>query len=82
MKSTGIVRNLDELGRVTLPIELRRVLNLNPKSPVEIYAEKDMIVLKLYKENCIYCNSNKNIINFKDQCICDDCLTELSQLKG
>lgn len=51
MKSTGIVRKVDELGRVVIPIELRRTLGINEKDSLEIYVDDDKIVLKKYKPN-------------------------------
>ena len=55
MKSTGIVRRIDELGRVVLPIELRRTMNLEVRDPVEIFMEGDAIVLKKYEASCLFC---------------------------
>ena len=57
MKSTGIVRNLDNLGRVTLPIELRRSLDIDIKDPVEIFVDGDSIVLKKYQPVDIFTGS-------------------------
>ena len=78
MKSTGIVRKVDELGRVVLPIELRRTLDIEIRSPLEIYVDGDMIVLKKYEPACIFCGEAKDVVNFKDRIICTDCLKELS----
>ena len=51
MKSTGIVRKVDELGRVVIPIELRRTLDINIKDPLEIYVDNDRVVLNKYQPN-------------------------------
>ena len=61
MKSTGIVRPVDSLGRIVLPIELRRILNINCKDPVEIFVDEDKIVLKKYQPSCIFCDSMDEI---------------------
>ena len=65
MKSTGIVRNLDNLGRVTLPIELRRSLDIDIKDPVEIFVDGDSIVLKKYQPVDIFTGSNKDLIEYQ-----------------
>jgi len=78
MKSTGIVRKVDELGRVVLPIELRRTLDIEIRNPLEIYVDGDMIVLKKYEPACIFCGEAKDVVNFKDKIICNDCLKELA----
>ena len=67
MKATGIVRRIDELGRVVLPIELRRNLEIAEKDPVEIFVDEDMIVLKKYTPSCVFCSNTKNVIKFKDK---------------
>lgn len=79
MKSTGIVRKIDELGRVVLPMELRRNLNLNIKDSIEIYVEKDTILLKKYEPCCIFCGESANIENFKGKNVCESCKKELSK---
>jgi len=78
MKSTGIVRRVDELGRVVLPIELRRTLDIEIRSPLEIYVDGDLIILRKYEPACIFCGEAKDVINFKDKIICSDCLKELN----
>ena len=79
MKSTGIVRKVDELGRIVLPIELRRMLDIYEKDPLEIYVDDDSIVLKKYAPACIFCGNAKDIVNFKDKKICSQCLAELQE---
>jgi transcriptional pleiotropic regulator of transition state genes len=78
MKSTGIVRRVDELGRVVLPIELRRTLDIEIRSPLEIYVDGDLIILRKYEPACIFCGEAKDVINFKDKIMCSDCYKELS----
>ena len=57
MKSTGVVRRVDELGRIVIPMELRRTLNIGEKDPLEIFVAEDMIILKKYTPGCIFCLS-------------------------
>lgn len=80
MKSTGIVRKVDELGRVVLPIELRRTLDIAEKDSLEIYTEgADMIILKKYMPACIFCGDAKDVISYKGKNICKTCLEELKK---
>ena len=67
MKSTGIVRKVDELGRIVLPIELRRTLDIEIKDSIEIYVENDSIILKKYEPTCIFCGNSKELIEFNDK---------------
>ena len=79
MKSTGIVRKVDELGRIVLPIELRRTLNIDVKDSLEIYVDGSQIILKKYEPACVFCGNAKDVINFKGKNICRNCLRELEQ---
>lgn len=78
MKSTGVVRKVDELGRIVLPIELRRTYNIEEKDALEIYVDGENIILKKYEPACIFCGDAKNVNNYKGKNICSGCLTELS----
>ena len=80
MKSTGIVRKVDELGQIVLPIELRRTLDIAEKDSLEIYVDGASIVLKKYQPACIFCDDAKDVINFKGKNVCPNCIREL-QLK-
>ena len=80
MKSTGIVRKVDELGRIVLPIELRRTLDIAEKDSLEIYVDGASIVLKKYQPACTVCDDAKDVINFKGKNVCTNCIREL-QLK-
>lgn len=77
MKSTGIVRKVDELGRIVLPIELRRTLNIEERDALEIYVDDDRIILKKYEPSCIFCGNSKDVVMFKGKNICPACLNEL-----
>lgn len=78
MKSTGIVRRVDELGRIVLPIELRRTLEISEKDALEIYVDGDAVVLKKYEPSCIFCGNAKDVVNFKGRNICPACIKELT----
>ena len=79
MKATGIVRKIDDLGRVTLPIELRRNLNLELKDPVEIFIEGDLIILKKYEPACVFCGEANDVENFRGKNDCKSCAKELGR---
>lgn len=79
MKSTGIVRKVDELGRVVLPIELRRNLNIAEKDSLEIYVDGNSVILKKYEPDCIFCGNARDVINFKGKNVCSHCLKELQK---
>jgi len=78
MKSTGIVRKVDELGRVVIPIELRRTLDIQIKDPLEIFVDEDKIILRKFSPSCIFCGESRDIENFKGKNICPGCMTEIS----
>lgn len=77
MKATGIVRNLDELGRIVIPKEIRKKLKIEQKDPIEVFIDGSSIVLKKYEENCIFCNSAKDLKSFQEKLICKKCLDKL-----
>jgi transcriptional pleiotropic regulator of transition state genes len=81
MKSTGIVRKVDELGRVVIPIELRRTLNIGEKDALEIFVEDDTIVLKKYEPACIFCGQARDIKNLKGKNVCPKCIGEIVTLR-
>lgn len=80
MKSIGIVRKLDDLGRIVLPVELRHTLGLEEKDPLEIFVEDDSIILKKYQPSCIFCNNAKEVTTFKGHNVCPECLREMKNL--
>jgi len=79
MKATGIVRKVDELGRVVIPIELRRTLGIDLKDPLEIYVEGENIIFKKYEPACVFCGDAGNIKNFKGKNVCEKCIAELEK---
>lgn len=79
MKSTGIVRKVDELGRIVLPIELRRTLDIAEKDSLEIYVDEGSIILKKYQPACIFCDNATDIVVYKGKNICKDCIKEMEK---
>jgi transcriptional pleiotropic regulator of transition state genes len=79
MKSTGIVRKVDDLGRIVLPKELRTVLDIAERDPLEIYVEGNFIMLQKYEPSCIFCGNAKDIVNFKGKNVCRVCSAEISK---
>ena len=77
MKSTGIVRPIDSLGRVVLPKELRETLQISTKDPLEIFVENDKIILKKFQRTCIFCGSGEECVEYKGKTICAACMAEL-----
>ena len=77
MKSTGIVRKVDELGRIVIPIELRRTLEVAEKDALEIFTEGETIILKKYQPQCVFCGEAKNTIHFRGKLICQSCTKEV-----
>lgn len=80
MKTTGVVRQLDALGRIVLPIELRRTLDIRNKDLLEILVEGNAIVLRKYEQSCQFCGSSRELTGFKDKLVCKSCLRELKSL--
>ena len=81
MKSTGVVRKVDELGRVVIPKEIRDMLEIYEKDPIEIYIDGNSIILKKVETNCIFCGNNKNLVEYKDKLICKKCLNNISKIE-
>ncbi len=77
MKSTGIVRKVDELGRIVLPIELRRTLGIEEKDRIEIFVEGESVILRKYQPACIFCDNAKDLILYKGKNICPDCIRSM-----
>ncbi|MGI6498555.1 MAG: AbrB/MazE/SpoVT family DNA-binding domain-containing protein [Oscillospiraceae bacterium] len=77
MKSTGIIRKVDELGRIVLPIELRRTLDIAEKDALEIYVDGSAIILRKYQPSCIFCDDVKAVTSYKGKNICATCLQDL-----
>ena len=79
MKATGIVRRVDELGRVVIPIELRNKFDIQVKDPIEIFVDGNSIVLKKYEPNCIFCGNSKKLITYNDKLIWEKCAEKIGK---
>lgn len=79
MKSTGIIRKVDELGRIVLPIELRRTLDIAERDELEIYMEADRIVLQKFEPSCVFCASSYGLVIYRGKNICKDCIRNMSR---
>ena len=79
MKSTGVVRKLDDLGRIVIPIELRRTMDIGLRDTLETFVEDDKIILKKYHPACVFCNDARDVVPYKDKLICQRCLDELKK---
>ena len=77
MKSTGVVRKVDELGRIVLPISIRQVMDINEKDSLEIFTDDNKIILQKYQPSCIFCNNADNIVYFSGKRVCEDCLAKI-----
>lgn len=80
MKATGIVRKVDELGRIVLPIEMRRTLDIAEKDLLEIYVDNESIVLRKYQSACVFCGKSKDTAELNGKCICRGCIEKLKAL--
>ena len=79
MKSTGVVRKMDDLGRIVIPIELRRTLDIGLRDSLEIFVEKDKIVLRKFHPACIFCGSSRNLVSFRRKNVCQGCINKMSE---
>lgn len=79
VKSTGIVRKVDKLGRVVIPMELRKVLNISSKDAIEIFSENNMLILRKYEPSCIFCGNATNVTTYKGVNICPECIMRMQK---
>ena len=77
MKSTGVVRKVDELGRIVLPISIRQTMDIKEKDPLEIFTDDNRIILQKYHPACVFCNNADRVVYFNNQRICEDCLEKI-----
>ena len=80
MKSTGIVRKVDELGRIVLPIELRRTLDIAERDELEIYLDDDKVILKKYEPSCIFCGSSCGLVTYHGRNVCMECIENMNKI--
>ena len=79
MKSTGIIRKVDDLGRIVLPIELRRTLDIAERDELEIFMEDDRIVLKKYEPACVFCSSEQGLVSYRGKNVCQECVRKIAE---
>ena len=79
MKATGIIRNVDELGRIVVPKEMRKKMDIANSDPVEIYVDGDKIILTKYQPSCTFCGSEDEVVEFKGKKICALCIEEIKK---
>ena len=79
MKSTGIIRKVDELGRIVLPIELRRTLDIAERDELEIYMENDRIILQKFEPACLFCGSSRSLISYRRKNVCNECVRKMAE---
>lgn len=82
MKPAGIVRKVDQLGRVVLPKSLRKKHLMNQGDPIEILVSGDRILLEKYRPKCVFCGEMEQIAGYKEKHICLNCLSEINQMSG
>ena len=82
MKSTGIVRQIDDLGRIVIPKELRKTMNLKRKDPMEIFVERDNIILSKYEKGCLFCGKMEDTFEFEGTTVCENCLEKMNKNKN
>ena len=80
MRSSGIVRKVDELGRIVLPIELRRTLEIGERDELEIYIEDEKVILKIHENACVFCNASRNLITYRGRYVCTQCIQAMNRL--
>ena len=80
MKTTGIIRKLDDLGRIVLPIEFRRILDIAERDELEISLQNDQIILRKYEPSCIFCGSDKKLVSHNGRNVCRDCIRKMAEL--
>lgn len=80
MRATGVTRRLDKLGRITLPMELRRNLEIGNNDLLEIYVDGGSVVLRKKECACMLCGQDRNILEFKSKLLCRNCLKDLRAL--
>ena len=77
MNPTGIVRKVDDLGRIVLPIELRRTLDIAERDELEIYLDDDKVVMRKYEPSCVFCSSTRNLVEYRGKNVCTECIRSM-----
>lgn len=79
MKSTGVVRKMDDLGRIVLPIEIRKIMEIKERDAVEIFTEGDRIILRKYQPSCVFCGDASDVVIFNEKKICKNCIRKIQE---
>lgn len=82
MKPAGVVRKVDQLGRIVLPKSLRKRYQMNEGDPVEILVQGEHIILERYRPRCVFCGLMEEVRDFKDRYLCGQCMSEMIQLRS
>jgi transcriptional pleiotropic regulator of transition state genes len=82
VRATGIVRHIDELGRIVIPIEIRKRFGLAEKDPLEIFVKEDTIILSRPRESCVFCGRTADVKEHRGRSICFSCISELAEANG
>lgn len=82
MKIKGVVRQLDPVGRVVIPVEFRNIMGIKPGDPIEIVLQGNEVVLRKHSESCVFCGSTRGLKEFKGQIVCSRCVREISKTAG
>ena len=77
MKSTGIVRKVDELGRIVIPIEMRRTLGVDSHDPIEMFVDGESIIIRKYAPGCVFCGNPKDNLVFNGKLVCQKCISDM-----
>lgn len=78
MNGTGMFKRVDELGIIVIPSEIRESFNIQEKDAIEIFVEKDLIILKKYNPNCLFCGETENLVEYKEKIVCKKCIKTLN----
>ena len=80
MKNTGITKKIDNLGRIVIPNEILKTLNLKKQDTLEFFTEGECLILKRYTKDCFFCGTTQNLLEFKGKCICKSCIDKLKEM--
>lgn len=80
MKCTGIVRKVDEFGRISLPAEMRKTMGLDEKAPVEFFVDGNTIVIKKHSPSCVFCGETETVVEYLGKLVCTNCIKTLSEI--
>lgn len=78
--NTGMIRRVDELGRVVIPIEIRNNLGINEKDPIEFHVEDKKLILVKFEPDCVFCGNTENLKELNDKVVCTECIDKLNHL--